>query len=108
MVAGDRLKVWEGNRQWIPDTVVRRLDEPRSLVVQTPKGRYRRNSSFVRPPKAELHYAGGTRKDSIEAHTPHPETCTQANTNRQSDSTATVTKSGRVVKPSSQVEPLKG
>ncbi|KAM7293520.1 uncharacterized protein ISCGN_026650 [Ixodes scapularis] len=102
MAPGDKVKVWEENRRWVPGTVVHLSEEPRSVIVQTPKGQYRRNTSFVRPTKAELHHAAKTHTTSIEPHAPQPVTdsrvCPSPQRENPADST-TVTKSGRIIKP---------
>ncbi|XP_064456892.1 uncharacterized protein K02A2.6-like [Ornithodoros turicata] len=96
MAVGQSVKVWEGHRHWIPGTVIRHLDEPRSVIVKTQKGLHRRNTSFVRPTKAEQQ-----RTDTQTRSAEHcvPQQVTHSTFDDDTEDDRTLTRSGRSVKP---------
>lgn len=99
MEAGDRVKLLTDHRNWVPAQVVRKHQSPRSYIVRTNTGTFRRNSSVIRPTRAQLttshHSALPETDDPNEAQPPPPPV-----TSLPGPAPAYVTtRAGRIVKP---------
>lgn len=66
---GSKVRVFDSHRKWIPGTIVASTPHPRSFIVKTARGNLRRNTSFIRPTKANLK---DTKTVVPTVHQPHP------------------------------------
>lgn len=106
---GSKVRVFGSHRKWIPGTIVESTPHPRSFIVKTARGYLRRNTSFVRPTKADLEDTK-TSVPTVDQPLPasqremhFPSTISTGNgemdtQSKNGSSTPTVTRAGRLVK----------